>query len=243
MSNRMPWEKFWYRDFCDDLRRVSLAARGFWIFCLSEMWSNGGRAEITGSYTYFSRLFSCSETEVKSAVFELQEHKICDIAFSTREQKNDSYGNADYIEEITLRNRRLKREEKYRENARLRKQRWNEKQQRNALVTPIERKKEHQNDAQEEKKKEEKNKYIAEFFKLWDDKFQQKFSQKYVFAGAKETMLLKKLLQAFPSQELKQKMDIFFSCNDEFIKKSGYTIGVFFSQINKLSTLKKSRWS
>jgi len=239
MSSRMEWEKFWYRDFCDDLRPVALATRGFWIFCLAKMWGDGGVGEITATYEEFARIAGCSVAEAELCIKELEDLGICDVVHATKVLNFDATQDKHiYNEYLTVINRRLKKYENKRKTDRLRFQRWNEKQKSNASLTP----KKHGYNAEEDKKIEEKNKYIIEFFKFWTNKFNEKFSQKYVVQGAKETNLLKTLFKSFSPEELKNKAETFFSCNDDFIKKSGYTIGVFYSQINKLSTLKKSRW-
>ena len=92
------------------------------------------------------------------------------------------------------------------------------------------------------KKDSPPNPNVKTFIDYWHVSFKSKFSQPYIFNGPKEGSLIKSLLKTIPIEDLKTKADTFFTCNDDFIKKSGYTIGVFYSQINKLSTLKKSRW-
>ena len=61
-----------------------------------------------------------------------------------------------------------------------------------------------------------------------------KDKKKYFYKGAKDTELIKKLLAQFTLEELKPMIERFMSSRDEFIQKAGYTIGVFYSQINKL---------
>lgn len=247
MSNRMQWEKFWYRDFCDDLRSVSLSTKGFWIFCLSEMWGGGGNGEITGSIKDFSRWCGCDENEAKNSIEELKDRNICDVIFSSRHVDVTSISQG-FIDDITLRNRRLKKDEKIRENARLRRQRWNEKQKRDAEETsngtPMERPK----DAVEEKKNRrieentlQKNSEIKLFIDHWFSLFQTKFSKKYLVTS-KDTKITQSLLKSIPLSELQNLSITFFESNDDFIKKSGYTIGVFSTQINKLQSIPKSRW-
>ena len=92
------------------------------------------------------------------------------------------------------------------------------------------------------KKDDTPNPNIKTFIDYWHVSFKSKFSQPYIFNGAKEGTLIKSLLKTIALEDLKTKAEIFFTCNDDFIKKSGYTIGVFYSQINKLSTMKKSKW-
>ena len=124
MSDRLQWEKFWYRDFCDDLKRVPLDTRGFWIFALSEMWGQT-KSEITGSFDDFSRICSCTPEEAEKAISELNEYDICDVIFSTKTHNNKDGSNGSQVD-VKLRNRRLNKEEDLREYNRLAKQRWRE---------------------------------------------------------------------------------------------------------------------
>lgn len=65
---------------------------------------------------------------------------------------------------------------------------------------------------------------------------------KYVAQGfGKEGKLLKEALKVVPEEEMFKLIDKFFQMNDNFVKSSGYTIGVFVSQINKLRTSKGSK--
>ena len=63
-----------------------------------------------------------------------------------------------------------------------------------------------------------------------------KDKKKYFYKGAKDTELIKKLLAQFTITELKAMVDKFIASKDDFLDKAGYTIGVFYSQINKLQT-------
>jgi len=67
-------------------------------------------------------------------------------------------------------------------------------------------------------------------------KFRAKFGEKPVIDGGKDGALMKKLVETFGETRLKELIDLFFEIDDEFIRNSGYTIGVFKSQINKLIT-------
>lgn len=66
--------------------------------------------------------------------------------------------------------------------------------------------------------------------------FQEKFGVKPVIAGGKDGDLIKKLLAQKPVDEIIVLLDDFFNSQDSFIKNSGYTLGAFFSQVNKLAT-------
>ena len=80
MADRMQWEKFWYRDFCDDLKICSAQTRGFWISFLSYLWGNGGIGEFTGSIEDFSRISACTTLECESAINELEIKNICAVS-------------------------------------------------------------------------------------------------------------------------------------------------------------------
>ena len=73
-----------------------------------------------------------------------------------------------------------------------------------------------------------------QFIDQWYKKFRDTFGQKYNVEGAKDGSLIKKLLDKYSYQELIELAERFFDSKDKFIQDSGYTIGVFNSQINKL---------
>jgi hypothetical protein len=82
-----------------------------------------------------------------------------------------------------------------------------------------------------------------EFLSFFCDSFSRKFGKKYTVNGGKEGMLIKIALKVHSLATLQNYVKRFFECKDEFIQKAGYTIGVFYSQINKLATEKKSKWA
>lgn len=76
---------------------------------------------------------------------------------------------------------------------------------------------------------------IKIFIDFWYQTFQAKFNKPYCVNGSKEGNLVKKLIQTYKLDPLKTLAVKFFNTPDEFIFKAGYTIGVFYSQINKLA--------
>lgn len=68
--------------------------------------------------------------------------------------------------------------------------------------------------------------------------FERGVGSKYVPNYAKDTILLKGLLKELPKEKILELMGKFFESQDEFIQKSGYSVGVFKSQINKLNIQK-----
>ena len=86
-----------------------------------------------------------------------------------------------------------------------------------------------------QKKEKTSVKKILSYFGI---KFEEKYSNKNFCNFPKDTPLVKKLLDVHSEQRIKELIDIYFSSNDEFINKATRSIGVFYSVINKLVTIK-----
>jgi len=74
------------------------------------------------------------------------------------------------------------------------------------------------------------------FIDYYYEEFKKRFRAAPIINGGKDGSLVKELLGTIGLEELKRLLGLFFKAEDEFIKDSGYTIGVFKSQINKLIT-------
>ena len=75
---------------------------------------------------------------------------------------------------------------------------------------------------------------VKEFIDFYFEEFKTKFGNPPIIQGAKDGSIVKALLKTIPIEELKSLLERFFDSYDPFILKSGYTLGVFKSQINKL---------
>ena len=75
---------------------------------------------------------------------------------------------------------------------------------------------------------------VKKFLTHYRERFQFHFETKPIIEWGKDGSLIKNLLKIIPFEELKKLLETFFCSEDKFIQKSGYTIGVFKSQINKL---------
>jgi len=64
--------------------------------------------------------------------------------------------------------------------------------------------------------------------------FEDKFGTKPVIYRGKDGMLLKKLAAQVGQERTKALIHRFFDSDDEFVRNSSYTVGVFASVINKL---------
>ena len=72
------------------------------------------------------------------------------------------------------------------------------------------------------------------FLSFYKEKFTECFGTEPQIEWGKDGGITKKLLKTIPLDELKSLLEAFFGSEDKFIQGSGYTIGVFKTQINKL---------
>jgi phage replication O-like protein O len=75
---------------------------------------------------------------------------------------------------------------------------------------------------------------VGEFKDLFRQKHLQKFGQEYIFNHGKDGGLIKAALNIHSFEQLNRCLDIFFETKDSFIEKAGRTVGVFFSQLNRI---------
>ena len=72
------------------------------------------------------------------------------------------------------------------------------------------------------------------FLSFYKEKFTECFGTEPQIEWGKDGSITSKLLKTIPLEELKSLLEAFFESEDKFIQGSGYTIGVFKTQINKL---------
>lgn len=80
--------------------------------------------------------------------------------------------------------------------------------------------------------------FLDDFFNT----FKAKTGAPYLIVG-KDGALIKRLLGTYSLEELQKLKDLFFNSTDEFIVKAGYSVGIFFSQINKIVSGQSGRYS
>ncbi|TCL40015.1 hypothetical protein EV210_101215 [Anaerospora hongkongensis] len=68
----------------------------------------------------------------------------------------------------------------------------------------------------------------------YHDLFFEKFEEKPFINGGKDGALLKKVINTYGEEKTRSLLTTFFNSEDKFIRDSGYSIGAFISQINKL---------
>lgn len=72
------------------------------------------------------------------------------------------------------------------------------------------------------------------FLNFYTEKFKEHFGTEPLIDWGKDGAIIKNLLKIVPFDQLKKLLEDFFYSEDKFITGSGYTIGVFKTQINKL---------
>ena len=87
-----------------------------------------------------------------------------------------------------------------------------------------------------------KNEDIVFVFKYYINAFKNRFKEEPILSkDLKDRMLLIRLLKTYDKERITKVIDKFFDSDDEFIMKSGYTIGVFYSVFNKLIIGKQNK--
>lgn len=84
--------------------------------------------------------------------------------------------------------------------------------------------------------KKETDPRVKEFLNYWGESFQKETGQPYTFSFGKEGKLIKDLLHVHSIETLQDMTKVFF--RDEQCKRRGFTIGIFYQEINRLIGLK-----
>ena len=73
----------------------------------------------------------------------------------------------------------------------------------------------------------------------YDAAYRRAFGEPAPIAGAKDAALAKRLLSRYEAEKLYRWIDLFFQMPDPWIQQSGYSFGVFSSQIGKVIAWQK----
>jgi hypothetical protein len=252
--SKLPWMKLWFEDLDRDCGALSLAARGAWMWIIGDLHRKEGARSLT--LEGWSRVIGGSSNQTAAVLTEIINNKICDSNLEnvTRDsllQKSDAL--------ITIKSRRIIREEaerqkhaarqsKYRTKQKAENTRQGTKQQgtkgsdanSDGGVTPIE--------AEAEAKKQEKKAKNSSADKAADARFQplvDYFFKRYLelrghrlFAVPADFKGLEALLKRtagqddFSIENIEAAMDRFLSSADAFHKKQGKPLAYFCGNIN-----------
>lgn len=122
---KAPAFQFYVRDWLSDpqLKMASHTTKGVWIDLLAFMWEAPERGEITGTHEQIAKMVGAMNGDFEVFLSEAKDLSFCDISVTDHNK-------------ITVRNRRMWRDEKERKNNRLRQQRFRDKQKNNEEITP-----------------------------------------------------------------------------------------------------------
>lgn len=119
-----PAFQFYVKDWLSDpeLQCVSASSRGMWIDALCYMWEAPERGKLTATNEELAKLLRATNGDFTQFMNDVKRHKFADVTMSNNE--------------VTLINRRMQRDEKERNNTRLRVNRFRSNAKCNVNVTP-----------------------------------------------------------------------------------------------------------
>lgn len=120
-TNKAPADQFYFDDFYVDLSEHPLEIVGAWALILCKLWKSDTRGKLKKTLTQWSRILGVDSTRALSILIYIKSEKIGDIP----ENLTDS--NANITQQITVICRRQVRDEKKRENNRIRQRKYYEK--------------------------------------------------------------------------------------------------------------------
>jgi len=125
---KAPATQFYIKDWLTDpeLRLACLSTRGIWIDLLCFMWQAKNKGELELTEEQIAKLTGANNGEVETFLAEAEEFKFCDMSRDVTKSHS----------KVTIINRRMSREYKAKENARLRKQRQRARRAGHKEVTP-----------------------------------------------------------------------------------------------------------
>ncbi len=244
---KMPAFQFYPGDWIQDTRMLTAATRGIWIDMLCAMWRSEVRGTISGTVEELSRLCACSQQEMMVAIKELGLHNIADFVTC-----NANVTDCNSI--VTVSNRRMVRDEKERAATRKRVKRFRNGQctdDGNANVTPSSSSSSSSSSSKiikdtlstrktRRRGVSPKHPDHQKFIDHWCQQFEAEHDVKYSFTGGKDGNLVKALLKDYSYEFLIKMVERLYATSDKFIREATPTLGLFYSQRNKLAKEVKS---
>lgn len=125
---KAPAFQFYVKDWLTDpqLKMASHSSKGIWIDLLAFMWQAPIRGQVTGTVEQITKMIGANNGDIETFLNEVNDLKFADVTFCNKK--------------VTLRNRRMYREQQERDKTRKRVQKHRDKKasngQSNAGVTP-----------------------------------------------------------------------------------------------------------
>jgi len=124
-SGKAPSVQFYFKDFMADMKEHDPEIVGAWILILCKIWHDNNRGEITKNISQLAKIMQTTEIKTKEFLNYFSVEKIADVTECNGQ--------------VTIINRRSKRDHKLKEQNRLRQERYREKSGKygdsNAVVT------------------------------------------------------------------------------------------------------------
>lgn len=228
----------WRKD--TQVQMSCMTTRGVWREMLDCMWDAPERGKLSGTMAQFQKLLGCREDEWNIFYEEFVTLKIGDVS-----------QNGDGI--MTFINRRMFKEEQSKKLHRDRQVRYLQKGgskiNDEKFDAPVTKKCSVASSSSSSssslnnkdlkplsKPKKQASPDVKKFIDFYYEEFKKIFGTPPIIKGGKDGKIVKQLLINIPLDELKSLLVRFFSSDDPFILKSGYTLGVFNSDnvLNKL---------
>jgi len=238
---KAPAFQFYARDWMTDpaLSLCSPATRGIWIDLLCAMWFASPRGVITGTPETLSRLTRCTPSEMRSAILDLERNGAASVTRNAKVTLRHT--------KVTLSNRRMAREDKLRNQARLRAEKYRGKHHSNGEVTPpsaVSAVSATDCNCKEDKKAKKKSSALPtpdRRIKILIDRFYSAYKKvhgrAYVVSGAKDGKLLKQMLAALDAEKVADSVVEITKATETMLAdawgKSNASIGLLSSQFNK----------
>ena len=225
-----PAFQFYPSDWTRDLDDYPLEIEGAWIRICCRLWWSETPGCLTKTLKEWSRILRKTEKKTKEILHFLIEKHIS--GGHNLDNQNITINSKRMIEDDRIRkirqevgklggNPQLKRIKKDLVN-----------QTDNQKPTPSSSS---SSSSSSSKKKESiSHSEVKKFLTHYGERFEFHFGTKPQIEWGKDGSITKNLLKTISFKELQNLLEAFFISEDKFILKSGYTIGVFKSQINKL---------
>lgn len=175
--SKLPYTQFYVSDWLSDTAPLSPEARGLWIDLICLLWRADPRGKLSYPKVTWLRLLRVEAPQFEAILQELVAFRICNISCNAS---------------ITIESRRIVREEKKRENNRIRVDKWRSNKAGNESVTLPEIPRntgsngENQKQSQKQKQKQSQNQTGKVLHTVLQDKTTQGFEP---LAGLGEAVL------------------------------------------------------
>jgi hypothetical protein len=135
--NENPAAQFYWADWMRKTRPLTPSAKGIWMDLMANAWWGKGRCQVTGSVEDLARMTGASCVEMTDALRQFDLFDICDLTGNFTRGDGDMIAGCNGL--VTVKSRRMERDEKNREKTRRRVKKHREMGGCNGDVTELKR--------------------------------------------------------------------------------------------------------